>query len=83
MITDFVPTPPPKRRQQFVQSNNNGGGQEFTQRDLDRARIAELTAENTKLKTENGRLRDYLDITKNRLTKTSTLIELAFREAKQ
>ena len=68
MITDFVPMPPPKRRQKFTQSEN--------------ARIAELTAENTKLKTENGRLRDYLDITKNRLTKTATLIELAFREAK-
>ena len=70
MITEFIPTPPPKRGQKFTHSDNS-------------TRIAELTAENTKLKTENGRLRDYLDITKNRLTKTTTLIELAFREAKQ
>ena len=70
MITEFAPTPPPKRRQQFVQTG-------------DSTRIAELIAENTKLKTENGRLRDYLDIAKNRLTKTATLIELASREAKQ
>ncbi len=70
MMTEFIPMPPPKRRQQFTQTG-------------DSTRIAELTAENTKLKTENGRLRDYLDITKNRLTKTATLIELASREAKQ